>query len=357
MIPYILLAFAPPTISYFFCSRKQDRKARIVFSIALFFTGFLLLVACRDLSIGVDNKTYIFMFESFSKLEWEEILQKVEIEHGYAFLNKICFLIKQDYQFLVFSIALISILPIAIMYIKESESSLLTIALFLTTGIFSMYFSGLRQVIAMAFIVPAYYFTKNKRPICFIITVLLATLFHQSAFVMLIFYPVYRSKITAKKFLYIIPAVLIGYIFNAQIFTLLLKFIGERYEDRYGVIESTGAITMIILFVLFVAYSYFIVDENKFSSDDFGLRNVLIICLVLQLFAPVNSVAMRMNYYFIPFIPLTIPKMANRCKNNYKQLAWFSVAVMSAFFMMYFIFDGYTGTDTLQIFPYKFFWQ
>ena len=312
MLPYYLLAFIPPTISYFFCSREQDKKRRITFAIVLFFAGFICLLACRDLSIGVDNSTYKSMFELNSKLSLEEIFKNSKIEQGYALLNKIVSIISENYQFFVAIVAIISVIPIAIMYVKESESSVLTLALFLTTGIFSMYFSGLRQIIAMAFVVPAYYFTKNKKPIWFIVTVALATLFHQSAFIMLIFYPVYRTKITTKKFLFIIPAVLIGYIFNAQIFTLLLKFMGERYEDRYGVVESTGAITMIILFALFVVYSYFIVDENKFSSDDFGLRNILIICLIFQLFAPVNSVAMRMNYYFIPFIPLTIPKMANR---------------------------------------------
>ena len=306
---------------------------------------------------GTDNKNYKLIFENLAKLEWREILQKISIEQGYAFLNKICSVITQNYQLVVFITAIISIVPIAIMYIRESESSCLTVALFLTVGIFSIYFSALRQVLAMAFIVPAYYFTKNKRPILFVLMVLVAMLFHQSAFIMLLFYPVYHSKITTKKFLFIIPVVLIAYIFNSRIFSFLVSLMGERYEERYGEIETTGAITMIILFALFVLYSYFIVDESKLDEDSTGLRNILIICLILQLFAPVNSVAMRMNYYFLILVPIIIPKMANRAKDNYKQLAGLSVAIMSAFFFCYFVITANTGADVLQVFPYKAFWQ
>lgn len=357
MIPYLLLAFAPPAISYVFCSRERDKKRRIFMSMLMFFAGFLFLVAFRHLDIGTDNDNYKIIFEGLQTSNWIKNAQILDLELGYVWLNSMVGSVTNNYQALVIVIALISIIPIAIMYIRESESSCLTVMLFLCVGVFSIYFSALRQVLAMAFVVPAYYFTKNKKPILFVLTVLVAMLFHQSAFIMLVFYPIYRTKITTKKFLFVIPIVLLAYIFNSQIFTFLVSLMGERYEERYGALETTGAVTMIILFALFVLYSYFIVDEDKLNSDSVGLRNILIICLILQLFAPINSVAMRMNYYFLVFVPLAIPKMANRCKDNYKQLSWLSVVIMSVFFMGYFVITMNTGADILQVFPYKAFWQ
>ena len=357
MIPYLLLAFAPPAISYVFCSRERDRKTRIFLSTLMFFVGFLLLVSCRHLDIGTDNDNYKIIFEGLQDLKWQKIAESWEIEVGYSWLNVLVGQISQDYQTFVAIVAIISIVPIAIMYVKESESSFLTLVLLLNVGIFAMYFSGLRQVIAMAFVVPAYYLTKNKRLVLFVLTVLIATLFHQSALVMLIFYPVYHSRITTKKFMVIVPIVLLSYIFNSAIFTFLVRIMGEKYEERYGALETTGAVMMIILFALFVVYSYFIVDEGKLDSDSEGLRNILIICLILQLFSPVNSVAMRMNYYFLPFVPIAIPKMANRSKDHFSSLAWLSVFIMGVFFALRFVLNMYTSVDVLQIFPYKFFWQ
>ena len=357
MLPFYFLAFGPPAIGYFFFSRRRHKKKQAVLSMILFFAGFLFMVACRDFSIGIDNVNYRTIFETLQNKGWQKFADTLDIELGFTYLNKAIAVVSVEYQVFVMVVAAISIIPVAIMYIKESESSFLTILLFLNIGIFSIYFSALRQVIAMAFIVPVYYFTKHKKLIPFILSVIAAMLFHQSAFVMFVFYPIYHAKITAKKLLFIFPAVIVAYFFNSQIFSLLIGIMGGKYEEIYGDVESTGAITMIALFAIFVIYSYFIADEDKLDADTIGLRNLLIICLIFQLFAPVNSVAMRMNYYFLPFLPITIPKMANRCKSNYSQLAWLSVGVIIGFFAIYFIYNMYTGADILRIFPYMTFWE
>ena len=76
---------------------------------------------------------------------------------------------KTVFSFRLFIIvcALLSVVPLAVFYIKESPLPLLTIALFVGAAPFSFYFSGLRQVIAMGLMIPMYYFVRSKKWIPF----------------------------------------------------------------------------------------------------------------------------------------------------------------------------------------------
>ncbi len=358
MIPYYILALLPPVVSYLIFSNKEQQKKRTRLMLTLFFGVFLFLVSCRAVSVGVDNSKYTYIYETISNASFNKVTNIIDIESGFIYFSKIISMISKDYQLLVFVVALMSVVPIAVMCIKESENGLLTMALFLSVAPFSIYFSALRQVLAVAFIVPAYYLTKHKKPIWFVITVVIAMLFHQSAFIILLIYPLYHIRLTGNKFLFIVPAIVLVYVFNQPIFRFLLTLMGDRYDERYGS-ELTNAIMMILLFAIFVAFSFFIVDDKKLEKDTIGLRNLLVVALILQLFAPVSNVAMRINYYFIPFIPILMPKIINRSKPQYRQIAVLANAVMCIFFIAYFFYDAHTTVDggVMKIFPYKFMWE
>ena len=76
----------------------------------------------------------------------------------------------------------------------------------------------------------------------------------------------------------------------------------------------------------------------------------------MQSFASVNSVAMRLNYYYLIFIPLLIPKVADGARTELRQLARVSTVVFVCFFFFWFFKEAYTGADILQVFPYVPFW-
>ena len=53
---------------------------------------------------------------------------------------------------------------------------------------------------------------------------------------------------------------------------------------------------MLILFALFTVFAFIIPDELIIDKETTGLRNFLLLSLVLQMFAPLHSLAMRLNY-------------------------------------------------------------
>ena len=182
-------------------------------------------------------------------------------------LNKIISLIGGNYQFFLFVVALISLVPIAIIYSKKTDNALLTIALFLTVAPFPMFFSGLRQAIAMGLIILAFKYVEEKKPIKYILCIMIIMLFHISAVVALLFYPVYHIKIKKNWLIIIIPVFILTYIFKEQIFMYFLGFSNKIYQETYGTVSSTGQYSILVLLILFDLYSFVLPDKNKIDKE------------------------------------------------------------------------------------------
>ena len=360
MAAYYILVGAPIYLSLFMMNKKtlsvKPEKQKYV--IGTFFLVYLLLLCLRHNTVGVDLSQYLPRFNSIARTPWNEIFVVFGIEPGYVFLNKLIGVFSTNEQIFLSVIALITVLPLMKLYCDESENAILSMALFLIMPNLQMIFSGLRQAIAMALVVPAYYATKKKKLIPFILIVLLAMTFHKSAFIIAAIYPVYHMNITRNRaFLIGLPILSVIYIFRNYVFSILLRFMSDDGEENYGDLTTEGGYTMLILFVLFAVVSYVCASNEKLDRDVIGLRNLLLLSVVLQFFASVNPLAMRMNYYFLLFIPLLIPKIINRTPDKERGIYKAGGMALSMLLLFYYFYKAYTGYDILCIYPYRFFWQ
>ncbi len=359
MFPYFLLVGAPmltAALSQKFRVKQFKKHGRAV--IAVFFVILMTMLALRDVSCGVDIANYKTKFDDVvsTRLSLNDIILNIR-EPMYTVWQKLVGLFTHNYQIFLALTGILCLAPVMCFYIRESEFPMLTIVLFLCLGTFSMYFSGLRQAIAMGFSIPAWYLAKRRENAMFFLTVLLAVLFHNSAMVIAFIYPLYHVKITKRALWIIIPAIICCFMFNEQIFGVV-GILLESYSDRYvAQISGTGAYTMLILFAMLAVFSYVIPDDDLLDKDTIAMRNILLLIVVFQCFVPLNSVAMRINYYFIVFVPILIPKIIKRTSYRMNQIATLSVIVFIGFFTYYFFHQAYNDADILQIFPYVPFWK
>ena len=93
---------------------------------------------------------------------------------------------------------------------------------------------------------------------------------------------------------------------------------------------------MLILFAVFTVFAFAVPEESVLDVETLGLRSLLVLSLALQMFAPLHTLAMRMNYYYIVFIPLLIPKIIKCRKQEMRQVAILARFVMIIFFTGYF---------------------
>lgn len=323
-------------------------------AIKMFFGILLVLLMLRHESVGIDLKNYKFRFEYNYSVSWQTALGRSP-EIAYAALNKLISSITLDFRWMLVAVSLLSILPMSVAYAKYSSDAGLTVSLFVTMTNFILLFSGLRQIIAIAIGFIAFECTKRKNLSAFILVVVVAMLFHTSAFMLSFMYPLYHVRVTKKWLFWVIPAMLVVFVFNRQIFGLLTAIL-SLYTKYEGEISSTGAYTMLILYAIFAVFAYVIPDEDKMDNDTIAMRNYLLLAVVLQMFAPLHNLAMRMNYYYMAFIPLLIPRVIACRSKRWGQVAIVARHIMVVFFVTYFFVTA-PKDNSLHTFPYYFFWQ
>ena len=358
MTPYYLLIILPATVWLFSQKYQIASSDRILLQkkrggIGTFMLIFLIMLMLRGILCGADTPSYIRIFNEYNNYSLLELLVNYENEYGYKVLNKLIGLSTDNAQWVFVITSLMCVLPLWYFYKNESENPMLTIALFLTVAPFTMYFSGVRQAIAMGLGVVCWYVSKRKRLVWFILLVLLAMQFHTSAFMLFFMYPIYHARITKKWLWFVVPCIIMVYVFRAPIFNFLVEFLW----DEYVVASDLDAFMILILLVIFAVYSYIIPNEDELDQDTIALRNFLLFSIVLQCFAPVHTLSMRMNYYYLIFVPILIPRIIIRSKLTYRMVAKFSAIVMCVYFVYYFVNKANTGSDPLSIYPYVPFWR
>lgn len=330
----------------------EQKNRRIL---AFFFAFLTFLVMFRHESIGNDTRNYIYYFNNIKGLSWRQV-SEYSLETGFAYFNKIVSLFSAESRFFLAATAVVTSAMIYPTYKRLCLDASLTIVLYCILSTFVMMFSGLRQMMAIAIGFASYEFTRKKKLGTFIISVIVAILFHTSAFILAFMYPLYHARITKKWLLAVVPALVLVFIFNEPIFTTL-GLILERYTEFSGEIVRTGAYMMIVLFSIFAVFSFLIPDEARLDEETIGLRNFLLLSLAIQMFAPLNTLAMRMNYYYIIFIPLLLPKVISYRSERWGQVAIAARHIMVVFFVTYFFLNAVTSESALNVFPYHFFWE
>lgn len=371
MIPYLLLVFLSAAFSLIAIRRHERSGGYSVLigrstyiretSLALpvFFFLLFLLLAVRDETIGRDLPGYHYYFLTYSEQSLKELCSSWS-EVLFRWLTWLIGQVTSSFQLYLAIVAAITIIPIAKVYAEDRRHSYLKIILFVNMSTFVLPFSGIRQSIALAVGMVAYSFVRDRKIVPFIIAVLVAIMIHHSGFVILFMYPLYHMRCKRRHLLFIVPLIATVFVFNEQIFGFLSAVLSQ-YSDKYNVsIAPTGAYGSLLLFIAFAVISYVIGDERLMDEETIGLRSFLLLAIAIQCFAPLHHLAMRLNYYYILFIPVLIPKALDAIRGNRKLIRLAAEYGMCLFFTVYFVVRTYaayrTGGGSLDIVPYLPFW-
>ncbi len=368
MIPYFLL-IGIPVIFSMFSIRKKNGETALIFHqniqarengilLPVFFMLLLLLLVLRAETVGRDLANYHIIFDSYATATWETVLSRLD-EVAFRILNFVVRGNTDNYHIYLILVALITVLPLAYVYNQNRKHAYVQMILFVNMSTFIMLFSGLRQAMAISIGVLAFDCIKRGQKKRFLLLALLATLIHTSGFMVFFLYPLYFARFQRKHLLILIPIILMVYIFNSQIFGVLTAFYAVLY-DRFEMQSATGAVGSLILFVIFAAFLYVITDEQRMDDEAFALRNMVVLAVIMQCFAPLHTLAMRMNYYFIIFIPMAFGKCLSIPDKRYADIARLGEVVLCIYFTFYFCYGTYvsyvTGYSALDTIPYLPFW-
>lgn len=318
-------------------SQKQKKYA------VIFVVGFIIIIqGLRSLTVGVDVLQYNNKFNQFGneEIKWTGF----DSEYLYKILNKIIYVMGLDFRVLLFIVSMSIFIPLGYISYKYSEKPMLSILLFVLLGFFAFSLSGLRQTIAIGLTLISYKYIREKKVVRFLILVFLAAGFHKSAYIFLIAYPLHNIKMLKTYFLIIIPMVILIFIFRKPIYDSLYYL----YDDYYVPVE-TNAYNFLLMLISFYILSIVLFWEKK-DRYLFGLNNLLLMAVIIQVFATYSEVVMRFGYYFYIYLILLIPEQIKTIKDSgFRNLyKWFVIVFLSITFLL-----SIKG-NIMKIYPYRF---
>lgn len=325
MLPYLLvLGFV---IFWIVLEQKAlNRKAFWVPLIAL-----SLFAGIRSFRVGTDSWTYTRDFRNNLNVYNFRFDENVEL--GYQFLEYTLLRLSLGYSWLFLITGLIIVYCYLSIIKRYSENYWFSVFLFVTLGVYTFFFNGLRQGIAMAIFALALPYLLEKRLIPYLLVIAVASLFHTTALFMIPFYFVVNLRI---KPIYKLLATFLGSLFTVQFLIEYIATTNERYESYTEVAESAGGLltlgfyTLLLIFIYFVIHLYKIKNEHFLKLFAFYAVGVIFIIPVAML-GTNPSGPQRLLSYFTWTLVLILPTVFKKIGGVYV------TSIAAILFLIYFI--------------------
>lgn len=338
---------------YAYSGRKKSIEKYFVFT-SIFL--LILLIGLRHQTMGVDlgqYSGYLASFKKISSLSWLQIFKMnsfLNYEKGYVIFNKLIGMFSSDRQVFLFVCAIFTLAPIGLCIYKYSKNTLMSFVIYLGLPVFLSVFSPIRQAIAIGITVYAYRYIREKRIVPYFLTIALAGMFHKSAFIMIIAYPIYRIKLDKKAAYASVGLLPIIYALKYPLFSILSKIF-----KRGAVAVDTGAFTLFLVFS--IVYSFCVVYGQRSKEETNGLSNLFWVACAIQAMAGVFPTVTRVSWYFMMYLILLVPEVLEDMKrtstSNQRIIFWWVILLCFLVYGYYSIEHG----GWAMSYPYYFFWE
>lgn len=326
MIIYLFLIIVV-LLSLFFNIDKID-KLKKIWIIIIFFI-LTVISAIRSVNVGVDTIQYYDAFKKISLLSFNQSMN-TRYEIGFFYLVKLISCITSNPQIFLAIISFFIIPCIGRFIYKNSQNVVFSTLLYVLFNIYFFNLTGMRQSLALVFLLKAYEYIKSDNTKKFIIYTVIASLFHSSAIIFLILLALKKIKYKKKYYFLTIFISIVAFIFLKPIFIAIANIIGKYsgYIDSkdFGVSNYFGSLFQFLL--TFAVYSFCIFmyfanskkqKNNSHNYFDIGLW-LLSLNVICQFMAMKMNIIGRMNQYFWIYSIILIPNLILLEKKSKKRM-------------------------------------
>lgn len=338
-------------------SQKTNHKNTAI--IIIFCLILTFLSACRKYTVGVDSIQY---YTNYTLLgTHSDILQVTRYESGFKLLCEFLYTINSNPQFL-FIITSLFIIPSVCRFIsKHSSNKILSLILYLTLNVYFFELTGLRQAIAIAIMVYAYDALLNNKKMIFSILIILASLFHQSALLLLLIFILFdKIKYNNKVYFKVLLFTLVSFFAFQPLLGLFSKYFSKYagyIGSDFGTENYFGALFQFLLSFAIYTVCHFIYVKNSTNSN----RNTefLLKCSALAMYFYAMSMKMsivgRMAPYFMIYSIILIPNIEKYISTQKNKLLFIVCTLFIA--ISYWLIIAIYRPEWNGVIPYEFYWK
>lgn len=387
MLPYILCystscLFTKLASDY---KLKNRRKAYVILS-AIAVIIPCMLAALRDSSVGTDVEVYGDTFFSRAlTMDFFDFVTHQEESYLYMVVVYICAHTVGTLQFQYFVLQALSIVPFYIVLQRDDTVRYSWFGLLIYYLMFFPYSLNLmKQSIAVAITFWGFKFVQERRFFKYVITIIIAVLFHYTAFIGLFVYPVYilvhstmkrdlvsadnneaekpsrKSKSAISRFVnkygQIISWLIIGITVIVltqvgRLVTFLYQYNLTEYEYFYNKMSIANGINIYFLLLLAPIFIMYLINRKYYERTSADMRPLFVLSLmgvILYEATAISSETYRISLYFYIFLPIFAKKLvAYKSRKDRNLWIVLLILVMALFSWFFFVHRSWCG-----IYPY-----
>lgn len=311
---------------------SRNRKCLSIFYAFLIFLVIFLISAFRN-GIG-DTESYKHSYSMLNNYKFN-----TEGDWGFGLFQYILYNINTDPQFLIIVTSLITVgFNVYNLYHYCSYMEL-EIYMYITSGYFTTTMNGIRQSMLAAIVFTFTRIIEKDKTIPFIIAVILASPFHQSALILIPVYFIVKQEAWSKTTVAVIIVSCIGFMGFSTIFPALLGALEDTNYGYYANHTDMGGSSFmrVIVNAVPVVLAYIKRKELKESWPKSNIFvNMALINVIFVAFGMYNWIFNRFTIYFQLYNFVLIPYIIQNCfKGKEKRLLYFG------FMLCYFGFFYY----------------
>lgn len=350
MIIYYILFF----IVVCCIATERAQSSNSILKLLCFIT--FCIMGFRSYSIGSDTSSYIEEY-----ISGDYFIRSVD--QGFSYFNNWLHEFGLSPRLYLMIVSLIIVLPVFAFISRYSQiNKSFTVLLYLTIGNFTFNLAGMRQSLAIAFIlIGLVLFNRIERTlpkyIIVILAIYLANMFHYTAIVCMLLIPLlwfsdYRfpkDKKLIKILLIALPIIIMystKYVANVVNFFMISKY--ENYETDFGDANIISYIVIPYCIYLYTLFLYFRSNSSDWEKNFCFYCSIVHMCIAAcTLYMPMLG---RFEYYFsMPLICL-IANLTMELPLSTRRLFVFAISIVC---MAFFLIS--TPGGTLKIDNYSFF--
>lgn len=378
MFIYLLLMTIILAVGCFF--KVNSTKNRQLVFLAFVFTLMAITASLRSYNVGVDTGQFCRNYLIINNLGWENSAV-IRYEFGFFAFCKLLTYISPDPQLLIAASSCFICFSVGRFIYKNSNDVIFSSFLFISLNIFAVYLNVMRQALAIAIILYAVEFLKKpniKNIVIYVLIILLAAQFHNSALIMLLPLLFIKLKYTNISFIATMIISAASYVLSFFLWNLMLKLFPAYAgytdsvfaESNYfaALLNTIICIFILIAGLIFTGKNADNLNENKLlqiaeSQGNNGksvlgydmnayLLSFALVFLVLTMKMTLMS---RFSTFFTIFYITWIPNISQSM--TIKKDKAFLTFIFTVFSLAYFLVIAIFRPEWHGVVPYQFFWE
>lgn len=311
----------------------------------LTFAALATLVLVSGLRSNIGDTFFYVHSYNINDFTWEYILSEKDI--GFGMLQMILKnFVSEDPQIMIFTAALITNLLIVIVLYKYSRMIDLSLFVYITGGLFLVSMNGIRQVLAAAIAFVAIKYLIKGNLLKYMLIVILASLFHQSALILIPIYFLVRFKAWSKATVALIilsVVIVIGFDqFSALLFSALE---GTQYGHYKDFAEGGANFLRVAVTAVPIMIAYLGRDKLKeiFPNSDY-IVNMAVLGFVFMMISTQNWIFARFSIYFELYQIILISWAVKLFRQKDEKFIYYGIVVC---YLAYYYYESVMTLDIL----------